>query len=405
MKALGFFFSLLVLIQLVGCSQDPAPKSSHTPALKSVVEQDSPALSNYAAYLDLRAYTDLSHAVETAQALDAALAIFLYTPNQETLTAAQAAWRNAYDAFLRTLMYAKLPVHEPAEWRRENKSYAQLLLLIDTWPIEGGYVDHVPGYPFSGIVNDLTLQINADTLLNQHGFADQSYASLGFHVIEFMLWGQEGTRTPSDFSPQDNTAPVIDENPQAEAQNRLLVENVDELNIKVQNHHRRRQFIQLVSEQLQKHLQQLQQRWEPSKGYYAQQWQATTPKQKVSALLQATQLLISDEILAKRLTATSSEFSQTSVQDSLAIHAGIQSLLLTAGQPNLSTILPNEETAQLTQQWQDNYAEIEHCHQQWQQGELRPQEARQQCHKIFIERLLVLQKTADALAISLPNIN
>lgn len=402
MKFLGQLLLLITLLPLVACSPETAPRKSASSLPHKTTTHELPELNHYAAYLELRAYTDLSNAVETAQALDAAIAVFLYTPNQDTLTAAQTTWRDAYNAFLRTLIYSKLPIHEPLEWKKEHKSYPQIIALIDTWPIEGGYIDHVPGYPFSGIVNDLTLNLNSDTLLKQHGFADASYASLGFHVLEFMLWGDDHQRSPADFSPQDNTASVVDETSPILDEPQNLIE-LHEVKIKVQNHHRRRQFIQLVSEQLQKHLQQLQQYWEPSKGYYAQQWQTASAKQKVTALLHASQLLISDELLGKRLNGHSSEFSQSSALDSLAISTSIQSLLLTEGQPNLSSVFPSEQTEALTQQWQENFIELKACHQHWQQT---PDiEARQQCRQILIDRLSLLKKSAEALQLPLPDIN
>lgn len=400
MKALGTLLCTLLLINLSACEYSK-PESSAQANTQQTTQTKLPRLEHYATYLELKSYSDISQAVETAQALDAAIAIFLYTPNDTTLSAAQDAWRTAYSAFLRTLIYAYLPLQEPIEWQKNGSGYAQILALLDTWPIEGGYIDHVPGYPFSGIVNDLTLQISTEMLLNQHGFADHSYASLGFHVLEFMLWGQDGKRAPSDFSPQDNTTSVVDEEPQQES-----LDHTELYAVKVQNHHRRRQFIQSVSEQLQKNLHQLQRRWEPSKGYYAQRWQAATDKQKLTAILHASQLLISDELLAKRLKGNSSEFSHTSAQDSSAINEGMQALLLTEGQPNLSSILPNSQTEALTRQWQENFAKVHECHQQWLQTASDNQvQARQQCRQLLIDQLSLLKKSADALRIPLPNIN
>src|SRR5690606_27411526 len=98
-------------------------------------------------------------------------------------------------------------------------------------------------------------------LLEQHGFADKSYASIGFHPIEFMLWGEDGKRSWRDFVAQENTSSLPTDDTQE-------IEAGDSERPKVQNNNRRRQYLQLTSELLQKHLLRLQERWEPSKGYY-----------------------------------------------------------------------------------------------------------------------------------------
>lgn len=372
MKALAAWLgSILLVLSLSACEQ-PAPPAAPKPLpTANSSASSSPLFDSFAAFLELKIYTDFSNASQLAQDLDKAISVFLYTPNEATLTLAQDAWRDAYDAFLHTLVYANLPLPTPAEWTRHGTSYQQTIDLLDSWPIEGGYIDFVEGYPFSGIVNDLTLSINAETLLNQHGFADPSYASLGYHVLEFMLFGETGQRLPSDFSPQDNTASVVD----AET-------NETELNQRhiVQNQHRRRQFVQLVSEQLQRHLHRLQSRWEPSNGYYAQRLQSSAPKHLFTASLGAVQLLLSEEILAKRLNGNSSEFSNSSHDDIVALSRSIELLLI-----------PSQAVATEQEQWQALFEQVQHC--------------TKDCRQHFVEMLSLLKKCADRLQVTLPEIN
>ena len=56
---------------------------------------------------------------------------------------------------------------------------------IEAWPISPGFVDSIENYPYSGIVNDSTIEITPDVLKAQHMITDPSEISLGFHVLEY----------------------------------------------------------------------------------------------------------------------------------------------------------------------------------------------------------------------------
>ncbi|QQD25210.1 hypothetical protein GJQ55_12340 [Venatoribacter cucullus] len=398
--------ALLLAALLAACDQNPP-----TTSLPAAPEQEQrlPDSSGFSAHLGLTAYTRMSLAAQSAQELDSKLAALLYNPGEESLAAARHAWRTAYDAWLETLLYAYLPINDPPDWASKGIDYQQTIALLDSWPIEGGYIDYLPGYPFSGIVNDLTLPLNEDSLLAQHRFSDPTYASLGYHALEFMLWGADGERPPRDFLPQENTAPVVassDEegtaaNPETDSGDADLPVSVNT----VQNHNRRRQYVQLVSEQLQKHLHRLQRRWEPSNGYYAGLLQHARPEQVLNASLMAMQQLLSEELLGKRLSGNSSEFSNSSWADARAIVNGIRLLFVPDSSnedPNgLATVLRNRDQA-LQQAWIQQLDLIDASLSDWQQqGDSEP--VRQLCRQRLIELLSLLQRTADALGMQLPD--
>lgn len=417
-------YAKLVLVSallLAGCDQPTQQQNNRSDqtADTSVEQESTPDSSAFAAHLGLSAYTEMSMAAQSAQELDSRLASFLYHPNPMSLGEVRQAWRNAYSAYLQTLIYAKLPISDPPDWHKKGIDYQHTLSLLDSWPIEGGYIDHVPGYPFSGIVNDLTLELNEDSLLAQHGFSDPSYASLGYHAFEFMLWGADGQRSPRDFFPQENTAPVVvasEGSSGREAETGDVVHpedasgSADEepLDIDVQNHNRRRQYVQLLSEQLQKHLHRLQRRWEPSNGYYASLLQRSEPEQVLKATFTATQKLLSDELLGKRLSGTSSEFSQTTWADTSAIVAGIRNLYFPLSETEAGTGLPallGVRHEDLSLEWQKQLQLIDDSVANWQQQGVADAEARQQCRQRIIELMSVMQRTASTLKIPMTNSN
>ncbi len=393
---------LTTVLTACGQSQTDSPAVPET-----VPEQNLPDSSSFSAHLGLSAYTRMSLAAQSAQELDSKLAAFLYNPTPASLETTRQAWRSAYNAWLETLIYAQLPLNDPPDWARKGIDYEQTIRLLDSWPIEGGYIDYVPGYPFSGIVNDLTLELTEANLLSQHGFSDPSYASLGYHAFEFMLWGADGKRPARDFVPQENTAPVVIGNEEeAPSETDTLHSDIALTpSDTVQNHNRRRQYVQLLSEQLQKHLHRLQRRWEPSNGYYAGLLQRSEPDQVLRASLLATQQLLSEELLAKRLSGNSSEFSNSSWADVLAIVQGIRYLYLPSAdteQPvGLASVLRDRDLS-LYEDWQKQLGLIEVSLERWQQdGD--SQQTRQLCRQRIIELMSLLHRTGAALQIELPD--
>jgi putative iron-regulated protein len=310
---------ILSLALLAACSPDQNKQVEKT----STTSIDS---SGFTAQVGIVAYTSLSSANQAAQVMDSKLASFMHHPNPMSQAEIKQAWRTAYDEFLASLIFSYLPIQDPPEWVSQRIGYQHLLMQLDTWPIEGGYIDYLQGYPFSGIVNDLTLKIDEPSLRSQHGFTDASNASLGFHAIEFMFWGGDGQRSAHDFFPQENTAPVpINETEANLDHNHEAVESSEAIQlIEPQNHNRRRQYTQLLIEILLKDLHRIQRRWEPSSGYYAQLLQQSSANNTLQASFIAAQDLIRKEILQKRFQLISSEFSQSSHQDLLVLFNSIE---------------------------------------------------------------------------------
>lgn len=112
---------------------------------------------------------------------------FLSTPNSSNQKNAKRAWLQAHKAFLGSNLFSLV-------------SQNQLIFQIDAWPIQEGFLDSIPNYPQSGIINDLTVAIDADSLQEQHGITDSREVSLGFHALEFLIFSRE----PEDFSLSGN---------------------------------------------------------------------------------------------------------------------------------------------------------------------------------------------------------
>lgn len=397
MIRLLLIFSLFLL---AACS----PKNESTDEDQSgEIQIDSSA---FAAQVGIVAYTSLSNASLTAQTLDSQLASFMYHPNPMSQAEIQQAWRQAYDSFLGSIIFAYLPIQDPPDWHSQHIGYRDLLTQLDSWPIEGGYIDYVKGYPFSGIVNDLTLKIDEQSIRSQHGFTDPTNASLGYHALEFMLWGNQGKRSAHDFFPQENTAPIppSDADPIAIEVDTSNLAQTEVIEIKPQNHNRRRQYVQLLIELLQKDLHRIQRRWEPSSGYYAQLLQQNDSGNILRSAFTAAQGLISKEILHKRFQLISSEFSQTSREDIIAVLNGLESWFMPEeeGLQEASLLfLIQQADNQAATQFVESFNQVKNC--------LKTMSAADnsidQCKQATIQLLSELQHSADALNVNLPPLN
>lgn len=298
---LRFILGLGLILGLYGCDQFfEAPKQ--TEQAPQQVDVNGEALLSSA---NLYVYTQMSDALSRAQELDAIITSLLHHPNPGTLEAAQTAWIDAYSAYVKVSFFSTVPRFEKPQFREQNDTYARIEERIDSWPIEPGYIDYLPLYPLSGIVNDLTLQMNEEDISAQHGFSDMRFASLGFHPIEFLLFGENGKRSAKDFIPQENSVEVvsadtaikeadesINESVNAETDNNAVHEHVHmEIN-GPQNHNRRRDYLRLLSALMVKNLQKLTDRWEPAHGYYAKQWRQPQEAQKIASLTLVYQALV-----------------------------------------------------------------------------------------------------------------
>lgn len=314
-------FFPIALSLLGGCDffQQEAPThqkpkiQAEKPGLKT---QDIKQLVNY---VSLNGYELFSKAAIEAENLEQSIALLLRNPKPETFEAAKKQWRSAYSSYLMTQPYYYLPIKDPIEWVQKGIAYKNLAANIDSYPIEGGYIDYLKGYPFSGLVNDLAIEINEANLIEQHGLADPSYASLGFHVLEFLLWGEEGQRQVSDYYPQKNQQETY-------TADSVSLEKSQSSSYKIQNHLRRRAMLKLVSQKLVKDINHVKQRWELSTGFYAVTLMDSLPERALAATLQSSQHLLEREILAQRLRESSSPFSQTTADDVRAIVAGMLDL-------------------------------------------------------------------------------
>ena len=373
--------ALVMAAGLTSCSQQEearplAPAASVLPAPPAI-----PEAQHYTSHLIAESYEHLTAAEAAISSLEQAIQTLIAQPEEDAVRQARRLWRESYSQYLIAQASMRLPVSEPPEWRSAGLTRDDLERQINSWPIEPGYIDYLAGYPYSGIVNDTALELTESSLLDQHQFADDSYVSIGFHAIEFLLWGESGQRTAADFD-------------------RSLKTVASEERPAVINQERRGDYLLHTVRLLRQHMQRLQLRWSPDTGYYASRLAEVSPEKTLQASMLTAQSLIADELLNRYMNEESSPFSKQSQADISALTTGLSHLLLPEDSATgLNPMLvPYPE---LSQRLQAGFAGTEECLNDWQQNDSEAL-ARQNCRLKLIELLSALDQTAQQLGMEVP---
>ena len=252
--------SLLALaVALAGCgdgkddkaaapqAQAPAaaPASTAPAAAGNVDEAAGQAVVKHYADMVHGVYSD---ALSTAKELQTAIDAFLANPNDETLTAAKAAWAAA-----------RIPYLQSEAFRFGNTIIDDWEGQVNAWPLDEGLIDYVDasyehalGNPAAGanIIANPEIQVGEEKIdvkeitpeklasLNELGGSEANVAT-GYHAIEFLLWGQDlngtgpgaGNRPASDYLEGEGATGGHNDRRRAylKAVTQLLVDDLDEM--------------------------------------------------------------------------------------------------------------------------------------------------------------------------------
>ena len=129
---------------------------------------------------------------ERQRAWEEALDALLEQPDADTLATAQGAWEGLYRAFNRHWLALAANACQNGAGER--------LTRLDAWPFYPAYVDGLPAWPDSGIVNDPALELTAASLRRQQGATTDGEVALGFQPLRLLVSGvPDAPRQPADF--------------------------------------------------------------------------------------------------------------------------------------------------------------------------------------------------------------
>ena len=292
-------------------TQASAAQTPRRPLTYRIAGSDRHAYK-YDAKPEIQGYAQLvadsyTAALADAQQMKAAISAFLATPNDETLTHARNAWINARRSWEQTEAFRFYD--GPIDMTDSEPGPAS---RIDAWQVDPATIDYVENNPTSGIVNNTKLALTRATLLGRQNGADKAVTT-GWHVIEFLLWGQEpivlgepGDRPFTDFLPGQP------------------------------NNDRRRTYLKLATDMLTEDFQYLVESWDvKTRNNYAAAFRLLNQREALGRILNGIAQLTGQELAINRLAAAldakdrnalTSHFSGASYQDLVFALRGVRNV-------------------------------------------------------------------------------
>ncbi len=276
---------ILLVVFLLGACKD-----SETPGLSS--SQQSQVVVNYSNILEA-GYQDAYNAALTMQTK---INTFIANPTAQSLTDAQNAWLAAREPYMQTEM-ARF-YGGPIDGNDGDG-------LLNSWPLDEGYIDYLAGdshgyssYPNGpdftvGIVN-MPIQFPTITeviLVNNNqpdggttnANGDNVAVSVGYHAIEFLLWGQDDT-------PAQNKIPG----------QRSYKDYLTTADATAPNGDRRTVYLQVVTQLVVDNLKEMVDAWAPSADNYRKSFEAD-PTAAIANMFNGIGRLAKGELAGERM--------------------------------------------------------------------------------------------------------
>jgi putative iron-regulated protein len=248
----------LLVAASAGCSND-----AEVEALKSEV---------VATYADI-VFASYEDAFARARELESVIAAFVEAPSPEGLDAAKVAWLAARERYGPTEAYRFYggPIDDTDGPET----------LINAWPLDEAYIDYVAGSPAGGIVNDPVAypEISAAALLSLNQSGSEENVSVGYHAIEFLIWGQDVSQDGPGARPYTDFVKGVGANAE-----------------------RRSEYLRVVTEMLVGHLEEVVAAWDPAnRASYRAELTAMPADQALQRMLVGIGVLSKSELAGERI--------------------------------------------------------------------------------------------------------
>ncbi|CAZ95421.1 imelysin family protein [Zobellia galactanivorans] len=217
-----------------------------------------------------------AQALADAKALQTAIETFVADPTEVNFEASKTAWLASRESYGTTeaFRFANGPI--------DSGDTEDLEGLLNSWPMDEAYVDYVEGDDTAGLINDdgATFEITKENLVVKNGEGDtEENVSVGYHAIEFLLWGQDNTDPSEKLSGQRPYTDFVDDGTAA-------------------NQDRRRVYLQVIAELLVDNLEEVVDAWSTS---YRATFLALSEEEALSNMLTSIAELSSSELAVERM--------------------------------------------------------------------------------------------------------
>lgn len=231
-------------------------------------------------YADI-VYASYDDAVDGAVHLRSAIHTFLADPAAETFEAAKKAWIEARLPYLQTEAYRFYDGPIDGEDGLEG--------FINAWPLDENFIDYVADETtgklvYGGIINNPAdfPELTADLLIKENEVHGEADVKIGYHAIEFLLWGQD----------------LYDES----AGKRPYTDYLTGAGATAPNGERRKAYLQIVTDLLVDHLTEVRDAWEPGSTYRSAFIKKENLESSLTSILSGLGKLSKGELAGERMT-------------------------------------------------------------------------------------------------------
>lgn len=232
-------------------------------------------VSNYCDIV-LASYED---SYNTAVALQTAVNNLVATPTQATFDAAKDAWKAAREPYGQTEAYRFYdgPIDDA-----DGPEGA-----LNAWPLDENYIDYTldagGSVTYTGIIHNTSAHstIDAATLAGLNEVGGEKNISIGYHAIEFLLWGQDFTNVNTNVG-QGGNRPYTDYTSIS------------------QNHDRRGMYIKACADLIVQDLAKLKAEWATG-GAYRTYFTGLTSDEALTKILTGIGILSKSELAGERM--------------------------------------------------------------------------------------------------------
>ena len=233
------------------------------------------SLNSYISTYTQVVYENYRDSLEEVKLMEAAVERLLIEPTAESLEGAKMAWLSSREAYGQSEAFRFYG--GPIDYFNEEEGIEGPEGRMNAWPLNEAYIDYVVGNPDAGIVNNMSIPLDRDSIVARNQLDDDSNVSSGYHAIEFLLWGQDssidgpGDRPFTDFVPGTSS------------------------------NDRRRDYLRLLLVQLIGDHKFLVEQWSPGRDNYAREFGSFSAEKALKKILVGMLTLAEFEIASERL--------------------------------------------------------------------------------------------------------
>ncbi|MFS4467345.1 imelysin family protein [Maribacter sp. 2210JD10-5] len=266
MRKITFALMTCSAIFFTSCSDDDTESPENNTIDRRTVT------SNYA---DL-VLANYQAAMVDAEALETAIATFVADPTEVNFNAAKEAWLVSRESYgpSEAFRFANGPI--------DSGDTEEIEGFLNSWPLDEVFIDYVDGDAAAGIINDDTTfpTLSKEVLSGENGNGGEENVAIGYHAIEFLLWGQDLTAPSENMAGQRPYTDFVDGGTAA-------------------NQDRRREYLAIVADLLTDHLQVMIDEWS---GAYKTTFLALDENEALDNMISSISELSRSELAIERMS-------------------------------------------------------------------------------------------------------